>query len=121
MVYNPLDEIVDEPLTINSTVVGQLCAFREQAKCINLPGVDPTEERARLSDVLDDLVEALIQGIEDNPTKVWVLTEFQRFLKLVEQEDTEGREAFGIELEHIMEILGIDSSDGLLAYYLGGI
>lgn len=56
-----------------------------------------------------------------NPTKLWVLAEFQRSLALVENEDTEGREHFGTELKSIMDVLGIGSSDGLLAAYLGGI
>jgi hypothetical protein len=86
-----------------------------------LPGVDVSEERARLSKVLNDLVDRLTQGIESHPTKLWVLTEFQRSLELVEQEETEGREHFGMELEGIMDILGIESSDGLLACYLGGM
>lgn len=33
-------------------------------------------------------------------------------LESVEGEDTEGREHFGMEIELIMDILGIDSSDG---------
>jgi hypothetical protein len=121
MAYNPLDEIVDEPLRINPAIVEQLRAFRARTKLINLPGLNSSEERKRLSTILDNLVDRLIQGIESNPTKLWVLTEFQRALLLVEQEDTEGREHFGLELEHLMEILGIESSDGLLACYLGGI
>jgi hypothetical protein len=50
-----------------------------------------------------------------------VLEQFQPSLEAAESEDTEGREHFGTELEMIMEILGIDSSDGLLTHYLGGI
>jgi hypothetical protein len=50
-----------------------------------------------------------------------VLTEFQTALRLVEEEDTDGRDHFGMEMENIMDILGIESSDGLLAAYLGGI
>lgn len=122
MAYDPLDEVIDEPLTIDAETIKQLSAFRHrEPKLPKLPGVDVSEERARLSKVLDDLVDRLIQGIERHPTKLWALTEFQHSLELVEQEDTEGREHFGIELEQIMDILGIESSDGLLACYLGGI
>ena len=39
----------------------------------------------------------------------------------MDQEGSEAREHFGMELEHIMDILGIESSDGMLSYYLGGI
>lgn len=121
MAYNPLVEVIDEPLTVDPTIVEQLREFRDHPKLANLPGDDVVEERQRLSKVLEDLADRLIRGIEGNPTKLWVLTEFQYSLELVEQEDTEGREHFGMELEHLMDILGIESSDGLLACYLGGI
>jgi hypothetical protein len=120
--YDPLIEIVDEALIINPEIMERLSAFRlREPKLPMLPGVDVSEERARLSKIVNDLVDRLIQGVEIHPTKLWVLTEFQRSLELVEQEDTEGREHFGMELEQIMDILGIESSDGLLACYLGGI
>ena len=49
------------------------------------------------------------------------MRQFQRSLVRVENEDTEGRDHFGTELETIMGVLGIESSDGLLTFYLGGI
>lgn len=121
MVYNPISEVIDEKLHIDKNTIDKMSAFRAVPKLTYLPGVDPTLERDRLSKVLEDLVDRLILGIEDNPTKLWVLTEFQRSLELVEQEATEGREHFGTELEKIMDILGIESSDGLLSCYLGGV
>ncbi len=63
----------------------------------------------------------MVGGIEGNSTKLWVMRQFQIALERVEQEDTEARERFGAALEEIMEILDIESSDGLLAAYLGGI
>jgi hypothetical protein len=121
MTYDPLSEVIDEPLTIDGNVVKELRDFRQVSKLMNLPGVDVTEERERLGKVLDQLAERLLDGIEKNRTKLWVLTQFQSSLESVEGEDTEGREHFGVEIESIMDILGIDSSDGLLPHYLGGI
>lgn len=122
MTFDPLVEVIDESLAVNAKIMQEISAFRRrEPKLPMLPGTDVSEERARLSKVVNDLVDRLIQGIESHPTKLWVLTEFQRSLELVEQEDTEGREHFGMELEQIMDILGIESSDGLLARYLGGI
>lgn len=121
MIYEPLSEVVDEPLIVNTFVIEQLRTFRHSAKLVNLPGVNVTEERERLAKMLDDLADRLLQGIEKNPTKLWVLTQFQATLELVEGEDTEGRDHFGIEIEAIMEIFGIESSDGLLTCYLGGM
>ena len=119
---DPLAEVVDEQLAVNERVLEELAAFRRrEPKLPTLPGTDVFEERLRLSNVLNDLADRLIRGIERHPTKLWVLTEFQRSLELVEQEDTEGREHFGMELEQIMDILDIESSDGLLACYLGGV
>jgi hypothetical protein len=50
-----------------------------------------------------------------------VLKQFQESLEIVQEEDTEAREHFGMELERVMDILGIESSDGVLTHYLGGI
>ena len=121
MTYDPLSDVVDESLSIDASVVGELLAFRGRPKLLQLPGIDPTAERERLTNVLDDLVDTLLRGIEANPRKLWVMEQFQRFLLSVEQEDTEGREHFGLEVEEVMDILGIESSDGLLSFYLGGV
>jgi Domain of unknown function (DUF4844) len=122
MIYNPLTEVVDETLTITPKTVDELSLFRlREPKLPMLPGINVHEERARLSKIVNGLVDSLIQGIETHPSKLWVMTEFQRALESVESEDTEAREHFGLELEQIMDILGIESSDGLLSCYLGGI
>lgn len=121
MTYDPLSEVVDEPLDIDASVLEQLRVFRSASKLQMLPGLNVDDERKRLSKILDDLIDRLLDGVVQNPTKLWVLTQFQASLALVEGEDTEARDHFGFELEQVMEILDIDSSDGLLAYYLGGI
>jgi hypothetical protein len=121
LTYDPLSDVVDEALNIDSGVLEALKNFRTRAKLPYLPGVDTAVERARLSKVLDEVADTLIQGIEAHPSKLWVMTQFQRGLILVELEDTEGREHFGTELEDLMDILGIESSDGLLSAYLGGL
>lgn len=121
MEYDPLSEVIDEPLSLNSSALQELKAFRSAEKFGNLPGIDTADEKARLSNVLNGLLDRLLSDVEANPSKLWVLIEFQKALVLVEEEDTEGREHFGMEMENIMDILGIDSSDGLLAAYLGGI
>jgi len=121
MSYDPLAEVIDEPLTVDASVIQNLLAFRHKPKLQHLPGIDPSEERTRLSAVVNSLTDSLLQGIEAHPTKLWVMAEFQRHLTKVQLEDTEGREHLGIELEEVMEILGIESSDGLLSFYLGGL
>jgi hypothetical protein len=121
MTYDPLVKVIDEPLALDAAVIKQLLNYRRVPKLPNLPGVNVSEERGRLENILNSLVDRLLDGITENPTKRWVLTQFKPSLELVEGEDTEGREHFGMEVEWIMEILRIDSSDGLLSYYLGGI
>lgn len=121
MTYDPLSEVIDDALTIDASVIEQLRTYQRAPKLTNLPGLNVTEERERLERVLNDLVDRTLKGIEENPTKLWVLTQFQTSLQSVEAEDTEGRGHFGMEIESLMDILGIDSSDGLLTYYLGGV
>lgn len=121
MTYDPLSEVIDEPLGITAAVIANLTAFRKQSKLVGLPGINPGAEQKRMSALLDDLTDALLLGLESNPTKLWVLTEFQRALVPVQAEDTEVREHFGMEIERIMDIVGVESSDGLLSFYLGGL
>lgn len=121
MNYDPLSEVIDEPIEIDDSTIIKLHILKAVEKFGSLPGENTMEEKERLSTILNDLLRRLIEGVQANPTKLWVLAEFQRSLVLVENEDTEGREHFGTELESIMDVLGIESSDGLLATYLGGI
>lgn len=121
MNYDPLSDVIDAPVEIDESTVTKLHILKAGEKFGSLPGEDTAAEKQRLTTVLNDLLGRLIVGVEANPTKLWVLTEFQHSLTLVEEEDTEGREHFGTELESIMDVLGIESSDGLLAAYLGGI
>ena len=121
MSYDPLHDVIDAPIEIDESTVIKLHILKMVEKFGSLPGENTADEKARLSTVLNDLLGRLINGVQANPTKLWVLTEFQQSLRLVESEDTEGREHFGTELESIMDVLGIESSDGLLGAYLGGI
>jgi hypothetical protein len=118
MVYDPMSEVHDAPLFVVPRILEQLRAFRDGPKLADLPGVNPSPERERLAVVLDDLTERLMAGIEKHPTKFWVLKQFQQSLEMVRKEDTEAKEHFGTELERLMELLGIDSSDGVVEYYL---
>jgi hypothetical protein len=118
---DPLGDVLDEDLIVDTGMLERLSAFRKRAKLVDLPGVNPAAEHAHLSDELNNLADTLLDGLLANPTKLWVMRQFLRSLVRVESEDTEGRDHFGTELETIMDILGIESSDGLLTFYLGGI
>lgn len=121
MTYDPLSEVTDEALDIDSRVINALRDFRVADKLAHLPGVDVQAERDRLSELLNTLTDELVTGIAKNPSKLWALSKFQCQLEKVQQEDTEAREHFGTELEALMDILSIDSSDGVLSFYLNGL
>jgi len=119
MARNPLEFVVDAPLFVVPRMLDGLRAHRDGPKLADLPGESPSPERERLALELVRLVNRLLEGIEAHPTKFWVLKQFQQSLELVQGEDTEAREHFGEELERLMTIVGIVSSDGVIAYYLG--
>jgi hypothetical protein len=116
--YDPLSDVIDASLSIGPDTMGRLREFRASRKFTNLPGLDTAEEQARLSAAFDALVDQLIAGVEANPSKLWVMGKFQPVLDSLYGEDTEGKEHFGQHLGEIMDILGIESSDGLLGFYL---
>ena len=68
--------------------------------------------------MLDSILGTLINGLLQNPSKLWVMETFLPELEIIEMQDTEAKEHFGDHLEIIMDILNIESSDGLLSYYL---
>ena len=121
MARDPMAEVKDAPLFVVPRTLEQLRAYRDGPKLADLPGENPSAERERLAVMLDDLATRLLAGIAGHPTKFWVLKQFQQSLELVQEEDTEAREHVGVELERLMQILGVDSSDGVLSHYLGGI
>ena len=118
MSYDPLSEVADESLSVSVQDVQELKRLREFEKFVKLPGTNTAAEQARLSQIADELLEHLIAGTLENPNKLWVLSQFQPALEAMQMEDTEGREHFGEFLEQIMDILKIESSDGLLSFYL---
>lgn len=121
MNYDPISNVADEPLTVPQNVVDALAEFRASSKFDLLPGVDATAERDRLTDLINGLADQLLAGVVEHPSKLWVMQKFQTALMQLEDHDTEAREHLGMELERLMDILGIESSDGLLSFYLGGL
>ena len=118
MARDPLSQVVDAPLFIVPRVLDALRAYQPASQFDALPGTDTSAERARLVAALEGLHGRLLAGIEGHPTKFWVMKQFQQTLEALEHEDTEAREHFGMALEEIMELLGIESSDGVLSWYL---
>ena len=121
MARDPFEFVQDAPLFVVPRMLDQLCGYREGARLADLPGPNPSPERERLAAALDDLADRLIAGIAAHPSKFWVLKQVQRCLEALQEEDTEAHEHVGTELERVLAIVGIESSDGVLAWYLGGI
>ena len=61
-------------------------------------------------------LDRLISGLQSNPRKLWFMAQIQPALQQVATEDTEAREQFGMHVEKIMDIVGIDASDGMLSF-----
>jgi hypothetical protein len=96
MARDPLANVVDAPLFIVPRVMDALRAYRASAA----PGA------------LAALADTLLAGIEAHPTKFWVMQQFRKTLERAG--DAAGCDQLGGELEKLMDILGIASSDGVL-------
>ncbi len=105
MARDPLANVVDAPLFIVPRVLDGLRAYRAGPKPDGL------------SRLLDALMDTLLAGVEAHPTKFWVMRQFQNTLDAVDAANAEAREQAGKELERLMDILGIRSSDGVLGLH----
>jgi hypothetical protein len=106
----------DQPLKIDANVLDQLQALRAHAK-FEAASVDVGP---RLAEHMNELIDRLIANLALNPTKAYVLAEFTCTLKSFEREDSEDQDAALQYLENIMDILQIESSDGLLNHWRYG-
>ena len=111
------------PLKVGPVAVQAIRDLRALPKFDDLPGMNTAEERRRCTALVDELLDRISSGIAKNPRKSWVLEQCLPTLVAATHEDTEARERFGPYLEQLLDILGIDSSDGMLNFYLafGGI
>ena len=104
MADDPFRRVRDAPLFIVPRTLEALRAFRD--------GTVSDDDLARVAD-------RLIAGVAAHPTKFWVLKQFQPALEDARNGSAETRERVGAGLRQLMDILGIERCDGLLAYYLG--
>ncbi|MVW64057.1 hypothetical protein GPY61_29420 [Massilia sp. NEAU-DD11] len=104
MAEDPFHRVRDAPLFIVPRTLDALRTFR------NGPGLDA--DLARVAD-------GLIAGVAAHPTKFWVLKQFQPVLEDARDAPAATRERVAAGLRQFMDILGIEDSDGLPAFYLG--
>jgi hypothetical protein len=84
------------------------------------PGAPTAEIRERAEMAVNGMLDRLSSGLRHSPQKSFVISEFLRMLKAFESEDTEEREQACSYCERVMEIVGIESSDGALNTWLYG-
>lgn len=114
--FDPLTQVKDEPLKVDKQTIDNLVEFRTSEKFSHLPGNVPGEKE-RLTTKLNQMLDEVLGGIEQNPSKYWFFQKAQPAIIEAAHEDSESRDHFYYEIEQIMDILSIESSDGLLNYY----
>lgn len=118
-----LRTITDETLNLTPAAFQQLADLRAEKKFQEqglYPGAPTAEicERAELA--VNGMLDRLSAGLRHSPQKSFVISEFLRMLKAFESEDTDEREQACSYCERVMEIVGIESSDGALNTWLYG-
>jgi hypothetical protein len=117
--------IPDQTLDVSESTVAKLAELRARPKYVDMPGtiyngMRPESSRLLAERQLNSLIDRLQEGLPSNPSKKFVLAEFAKTMAEFEPVDTEDREQFLRYLEEIMDILGIESSDGLLNRWMYG-
>jgi hypothetical protein len=115
-------------LTITPEVLDQLRAFRARPKfgpddgwIPPYVGYLPETSRGHAERELNAIVDALIEGLPSQPTAAFVLNRFAKGLLWFADSDTEDRERCCQHLVEIMNIIGLESSDGLLNRFMYGM
>lgn len=108
----------EQNLTISEQTIDQLRALRNQDKFNDLPGYDTKEEKNRLQNHLNLMIDRLISGVKEHPLKSWVVSEMEPTIKEVYLEDTEARQRFIDYTNQIFEILGVAVNGNEFAKYL---
>src|ERR1700735_5624381 len=113
----------DQTLSLTSAVFDRLAALRSAPKFQEegLYHGAPTEEmRKSVAFAINRMLDRLMSGLPSSPRKSYVLSEFLEMLKVFEGHDTEEREKACAYCERIMDLLGIESSAGVLNTWLYG-
>lgn len=113
MTRDPFAAAAEQPLFIVPRVLDGLRGLRERMRAEQ----EPRDARVRAE--LDRLAEQLLEDVERHPTRSWVLKQCRRSLRSLEaQAVPAARAALEPGLRRLLDVLGIDGHDGMLAYYL---
>ena len=115
----------DQQIHVTEEMLAKLAELGAQPKYVAEPGtiyngLRPEPDRLKAEAQLNSLIQRLGDGLELQPSKKFVLEGFTITLAEFAATDTEDRERLCRYLEEIMDILGIESSDGLLNRWLYG-
>lgn len=113
----------DQVLDIGSIELNRLRALKAEPKFHPLnfyPGAPTETLRINAEEHVNRLLDRLIDALPDHPTKRFLMAQFELALAGFQQSDTEERERFFQYLEQVMEITGVESSDGLLNSWMYG-
>jgi hypothetical protein len=125
-------QMAEQKLDISQETIAKLAEMRTRQKYLGMPGtmyngMRPEGMRLRAEAQINALIDRLQSGLPLDPSKKFVLTEFERAMADQDQlmnefrsADTEDREQFMTYLQDIMDIVGIASSDGLLNRWMYG-
>jgi hypothetical protein len=113
----------DPLVTFNESERVQLVALRATKKFTSdffYTGAPTEALRVDAESKVNALLDRLLASLTPDSRKSFVLAEFKAALISFKQTDTEERERFCSYLEQIMDITGIESSDGLLNSWMYG-
>ena len=116
--------MADQTLNVTPEVVQNLLTLRSEPKFGEedfYPGAPSEEVRQKAETAVNAMLGRLATGLAKMPRKSYVLSEFQEMLRAFEDEDSEEREQACAYCERVMDILKIESSDGLLNTWLYGL
>jgi hypothetical protein len=108
----------DMPLSITSEHIAQLDSLRREPKFVDLPGAPAEQERIHFEPLLNALLDRLIEGIAQHPSRTWILQQMDPFVATFYLQDTELRESCLDYLTRIFGIFGIPDDDGAFRKYM---
>ena len=123
VVASVVSAMADQALVLTSAVYDQLAGLRSTPKFQEdglYTGAPIGEIREYAELAINKMLDRLRSGLPCSPQKSFVLSEFLEMLKAFENADTEERERACTYCERVMDLLGIESSDGVLNTWLYG-
>jgi len=105
-------------LSLTDGKIEQLRSLRGEPKFVDLPGTPAEQERKRFEPLLNSVLDRLIDGIEQHPSRDWVLEQLDPFIDRFHLEDTELRESCLAYIGRIFDILGIPNDGGTFRKYM---